>query len=62
MGEHIKITKLIIKPRLNSYNFKAVNTNTIEEIGTFSTQTPNILIKDLNRVKMTEVRHGEMIV
>jgi hypothetical protein len=61
--EHIAITKRIIKPRLcNEYNFKVVNTNTIEEIGTFSTQPPNILIKDLNLVKMAEVRHGEMIV
>jgi hypothetical protein len=61
--EHIAITKRIIKPRLcNAYNFKVVNTKTIEEIGTFSTQTPNILIKDLSRVKMAEVIHGEIIV
>jgi hypothetical protein len=55
--------KRIIKPRLcNAYNFKAVNTNSIEEIGRFITQASNVLIKDLNRVKMAEVRHGEMIV
>jgi hypothetical protein len=35
IGEHIAITKRITKPRVcNVYNFKVVNTNTIEEIGT----------------------------
>jgi hypothetical protein len=57
----VSITERIIKPSLgNAYNFGIINTD-IVKVGTFSAQTPNILIKDINRIRTLIIRQGETI-
>jgi hypothetical protein len=56
------ITKSITKQRLGTtHYFEIINRDSIVKTGVFVMQTPNILIKDVNGIKTSVIRHGEAI-